>query len=226
MMTQTVRTAPSRSRTANRRIRRKQIISATIESINRVGFAETTLATVAKLAGMSQASLIFHFGSKDALLVETLQFLSDEHQAAWKKAYAATPDSPLARICALIKTDFSPHLCNRKKIAVWQAFWGEAKTRPTYLHICDSRDNERFEVMVRECGRLIAEDPADRRNPEDIASTIDGLSDGLWQRILINYKEFDRKDALRTMLVQLQAHFPNVPGLEAAWESAALGDKG
>ena len=70
------------SRAATKLLRRQQLIDSTIESIAKRGFAETTLANVADGAGLSRGIVNFHFKSKDALLVETLQYLTEDYRGA------------------------------------------------------------------------------------------------------------------------------------------------
>lgn len=208
-------------RKAPRAIRQRQIVEATIDAINKVGFAETTLAHVARLAGVSQASLVFHFKTKDALLVETLRHLAEEYRATWHRALDAAPaGDPLARICALVAADFEPALTTRRKVAVWHAFWGEAKSRPTYMRICGERDEERAAVMERECAALLAELGRDPAEAPDVAAAIDGLCDGLWQRLLMEHRTFGRADGLRIMFFQLRTQFP-----ERAAEIAAQAER-
>ena len=198
----------SEKRARSRALRRRQLIAATIDSINRVGFAETTLASVARIAGVSQASVVFHFKTKDALLVATLRDLSEEYQAAWTAALAAAPAEPIGRICALAAADFEPDLVTRKKIAVWQAFWAEAKSRPTYMRICGEREAERSAVMTAACAQALRDLGRGGESAEDLAAAIDSLSDGLWQRLLADYRSFTRRDALRVVFSQLKANFP------------------
>lgn len=205
-----------RARKAPRAVRRRQIIDATVDAISRVGFAETTLAEVARLCGMSQASLIFHFRTKDALLVETLRHLSDEYREAWCAALEAAPPDPLSRICALVAADFLPHLVQRKKVVAWHGLWAEAKSRPTYKRICGERDEERAEVMVEACAALLASlerpEGASKAQAADVASIIDSLCDGLWQRLLMEHRSFTRADGLRIMFLQLRMLFPERAG--------------
>ncbi len=198
----------SEKRVRSRARRRGQLIAATIDSINRIGFAETTLASVARIAGVSQASVLFHFKTKDALLVATLRHLAEEYQAAWKTALAKAPADSIERICTLAAADFEPALVERKKIAVWQALWAEAKSRPTYMRICGERDAERSAVMVAACADALRAVGRGGESAEDCAAAIDSLSDGLWQRLLADYRSFTRRDALRIVFSQLKANFP------------------
>jgi len=62
------------SRAAAKQRSRELLITATLDSIAKRGFAETTLARVAKGAGMSRGIVNFHFASKDELFIEALRF--------------------------------------------------------------------------------------------------------------------------------------------------------
>ena len=73
--------SPRRTRAARRTAppeqRRRQLIEASIRSIADYGLAGTTIATVAREAGLSQGIINLHFKTKERLLIETLRFLSD-----------------------------------------------------------------------------------------------------------------------------------------------------
>ena len=44
------------------------------------------------------------------------------------------------RLWAVVAADFDRRVCTRRKIAAWCAFWGEAKSRPTYQALCGARE--------------------------------------------------------------------------------------
>lgn len=202
-----LKTALNRERT--RGVRRQQIIDAALDSIAENGLADTTLATVAKKAALSQASLVFHFKSKDAMLTEALRCLNDEYDDNWKVALANASDHPVERVCTLVEAYFHRSVCSRKRIGVWFAFWGQAKAQPTYLEICGAGDQERCDAMTQECSRLLELTGQGTDDAADVAFMIDGLCDGLMQSLLINYKEFGRKDAMRVAFGQLIRLFPD-----------------
>ena len=119
-------------RSAPREKRRHQLINATIDAIAERGFSDTTLETVSKGAGLSHGTINFHFKSKDLLFIETLKFLAQEHYEHWRASLSEAGPTPREQLIALIETDFAPAICNPRKLAVWFAFWGEAKARPAY----------------------------------------------------------------------------------------------
>src|SRR3989338_7129431 len=91
--------------------RREQLIEATIEVMAEQGFARITLADVARKAGLAHGLVNFHFQTKDALLAETLSYLSQEYRANWRAALDQATPTPAARLNALIRAAFVPAIC-------------------------------------------------------------------------------------------------------------------
>lgn len=197
-----------KSRAATREFRKQQLIDSTIDSIAKRGFSETTLADVADGAGLSRGIVNFHFQSKEQLLVETLQMLADEYREVWQKAVAKAGEGTVKRLLAMIASDFEPAVCNRKKIAVWYAFWGEAKSRPTYMKLCADRDTVYSDFMLEVCRRMIEEGGYENLDAAMVAQGIAALTDGLWLDYLIDPKGFDRDRARATAFLFVSAIFP------------------
>jgi AcrR family transcriptional regulator len=83
-----------KGRKASKETRRLQLIEATIDSLARRGYADTTLADVADGAGLSRGIVNFHFESKEKLLVATLQFMADEYANHWYSALEKAGERP------------------------------------------------------------------------------------------------------------------------------------
>jgi TetR/AcrR family transcriptional repressor of bet genes len=123
LTTKAARRAAPRRRTAPPAERRKQLIDATIRSVANRGLSSTTIATVAREAGLSQGIINLHFQTKERLLTETLRFLADEYRNACSEAAARTEGSPESGLKAMVELDFQRGICERNKLAVWFAFW-------------------------------------------------------------------------------------------------------
>lgn len=200
--------AAIRRRTASKEQRREQLIKSTIDSIAKRGFAETTLANVAEGACLSRGIVNFHFRSKEALLVETLRYLAGEYRTAWTEALERAGSSAAERLKALIELDFDPRVCNRKKIAVWCAFWGEAKSRPTYLKLCEDLDQEYFDVVHALASQVADQGGYQAVDAGLVATGFIALVDGLWLNLLLQPRQFNHNNARRTCLNYLAALFP------------------
>lgn len=108
-----------KGRKASRETRQLQLIEATIDSLAKRGYSETTMANVADGAGLSRGIVNFHFESKDKLLVATLHHMADEYAAHWRGALEKAGTDPARRLRALVLADFDRSICNRRKLAAW-----------------------------------------------------------------------------------------------------------
>lgn len=183
-----------RKRTASKEQRQEQLILATIRSVASRGLSDTTMATVSSEAGLSQGIINLHFQSKERLLVETLRHIADEYRQAWKKALAGAGDSPARQLAALVLVDFRLPVCDRNKLAVWFAFWGESKSRPTYRQICAERDRAYRKEMVQVCEALIEQGAYDEVNADSVAAGLSAMTAGLWLDMLTNPRSMSRQD--------------------------------
>ena len=198
-----------KGRTASKAFRRQQLIDSTIESIAKRGFAETTMADVADGAGLSRGIVNFHFKSKTMLLEETLRFLAEEYRATWQRALAQAGPAPIDRLRALVEVDFDPTVFSRKKVAVWYAFWGESKARPTYRTLCEAYDQEHLDTLIAVCREVVDHGDHHQVDAELLAIGIQAMSDGLWQGLLLSPGFFDRERCKETCYAYLAATFPN-----------------
>lgn len=198
----------TKRRTAPKQERQLQLIKATIRSVAKRGLSNTTMATVAKEAKLSQGIINLHFQKKDKLLVETLRYLADEYEQAWEAAIAEAGASAAERLAALVAVDFDKAVCERNKIAVWFAFWGETRSRPTYRRICAERDRRYMEMLVALCTTVAHEGGYEEADGATIASGLSAMSEGLWLDLLISPESMDRAEAKRICFAYLSSAFP------------------
>lgn len=197
-----------RRRTAPPEERRGQLIQATIRCVADRGLADTTIATVAQEAGLSQGIVNLHFRGKEGLLTETLRYLADEYRNACHEAAAAAEISPVDGLLAMVELDFRRTICARDKLAVWFAFWGERRFRPTYRRICAARDRS-YDDMVRVmCAKLCEGGNYPDVDPALVADGLSALSDGLWLDLLVRPESMSRERARRISFAYLADAFP------------------
>jgi len=198
----------SNRRALSKERRRAQLIDATIKCISKKGLGSLTLADVATEAGLSQGIVNLHFDSKDNLLNETLRFLAEDYDAQFMQTFEANSPAAATTLLALMEMDLKPAVCERKKLAVWFAFWGEVKSMPTYQKICATYNNKYIDIMTNLCERIIGEGGYDEVDARTITDGLSSLTDGLWLSCLINPKSFDRNQALNAIYSYLRAVFP------------------
>lgn len=194
-------------RKTSREARRQQIINATIATLAKRGIAQATLSEVATAAGISHGLVIFHFQSKDNLLAETLNFLSEEYRSNWQRAIdAATPD-PASKIEALIRADYEPAICDQQKLIAWCAFWGEAQSRPFYFEHNGANDAAYVSLLEQLCGDLIAEGGY-QLEAARTARVLRVASEGTWLDLMSMRPTYSRDEAMRTVFQAAAAMFP------------------
>jgi TetR/AcrR family transcriptional repressor of bet genes len=195
-------------RKASRERRRQQLIEATIKTIAKRGYSQTTLTDVAATAGVSHGLVNFHFHTKEKLLAETLLSMAEEYQSNWAVALAEAAPDPASQLNALITADFNDAICTPDKLAAWCAFWGEAQSRPIYLEQCGANDRDYNAMKEEVCRRLVAEggyaiDAA--RAARVLRVTIEGV----WLDLLAAVEPYSKDEAMKTVYFCAAAFFPD-----------------
>lgn len=196
-----------RSRKASKEVRRQQLIEATIDSLAKRGYSDTTMADVADGAKLSRGIVNFHFESKEKLLIATLQHMYDEYSAHWRAALDKAGEDPASRLRALVVADFDRVVCNRRKLAAWCAFWGEAKSRPTYQVLSGARDKAYQGTIVELCA-LLRDEAGYDYDAEAIALALSAMLEGLWLRLMMGTEDVSRETALAGANAFLATTFP------------------
>jgi TetR/AcrR family transcriptional repressor of bet genes len=196
-------------RALSKQRRRQQLIDATIKCISKKGLGSLTLADVAIEAGLSQGIVNLHFDSKDNLLKETLRFLAEDYDAQFMQTLELSSCEAAETLFELMQMDLKPAVCDRKKLAVWFAFWGEVKTVPTYQKICAAYNDKYNEIVRKLCERIVEEGNYDDVDAQTVTDALSSLTDGFWLSCLINPKSFDRTAARRSVSSYLGAVFPD-----------------
>jgi len=101
-----------------------QLVEVTIDSLAEVGYVGTTLAEIARRAGVSPGLVAHYFGDKDALLAAAFRTLA-RSLAARMRARLALAHTPRARVQAVIDTNLAPEEFDRRSGTAWLAFWGQ-----------------------------------------------------------------------------------------------------
>ncbi|WP_245464243.1 transcriptional regulator BetI [Mesorhizobium sp. M8A.F.Ca.ET.021.01.1.1] len=196
-----------RGRKASKEVRQLQLIEATIDSLAKRGYSETTMADVADGAGLSRGIVNFHFESKEKLLVATLQHMYDEYSAHWRNALQKAGDDPADQLQALVAADFDRSICNKRKLAAWCAFWGEAKSRPTYQALSSARDVVYQDIFIELCATL-KQSGGYAYEAQVMALALSAMLEGLWLRLMMGTENTTRETSLQAANEFLSAAFP------------------
>ncbi len=196
-------------RSMPKQARRKQLIEATIKCIAEKGLSGTTMADVTQQAGLSMGIVNLHFETKEKLLIETLRFISTEYTSGLTKIFNNEKLSTEEKITSHVSFDFSRKITDRNKLAVWFAFWGETKSRPTYLSICADYINEIATNLTKLFAELKDEGNYTSIDPELVCVCYTALSDGLWLDLLVTPRGLKPDQAQTVAMHYLGTQFYN-----------------
>jgi TetR/AcrR family transcriptional repressor of bet genes len=110
-------------------------------------------------------------------------------------------------LAALVAVDFRRPVCDRNKLAVWFAFWGESKARPTYRKICALRDAAYRAELCQLCQALIEEGAYQDLDAETVTSGLSAMTSGLWLDLLTNPRAITNERARQICMSFLATAF-------------------
>lgn len=187
---------------------RAAILEATIAVIARHSLSGTTVQLVAEAAKVAPGTVILHFQKKDALLLSALEQIAAEFEAARRAAIENAAGDPVKSLEAIVEVSLDPKVSDPAKVAVWYAFWGEARARKLYLERIGGYDTAGQEAIERCFAEIVKRGGYDRLNAPALALGFSGLLEWQWQEILVSGRGFDRAAARRSARAYLASIFP------------------
>lgn len=104
--------------------RRRQIVETAIQTIATHGFSQTSLAEIAKQAGISKGVISYHFDGKDELVEEILRSLLRK-PAEFIKERVGRCGTARERLSAYIDANFEYMKSNRADYVALVDLWGQ-----------------------------------------------------------------------------------------------------
>lgn len=163
-------------------IRRPQLIEATMQAIDSVGFSRANVQLISSYAGVTPAIINHYFGGKDGLIEATMRQVLRSLGASVRQQLAAChPDDVLGRIQAIVCGNFDQEQISPKAVKTWLAFWALAMHEPQ-LHRLQRVNEQRLLSHLRlELKRVFEPERA-----SFMAQAIAALIDGIWLRGALN----------------------------------------
>ncbi len=184
-----------------RDIRHDEFIAATIRGVHAHGFAQVTMADIAKEAGSSAASIAYYFGSKEKLMEATMRHLLTLLKQAMLERYA-NAKTPQDRLIAVIDANFDNQLFTPAQCSLWVQFWSNAPYAPNLSRL-HAINRARVQSHVQaEVKHLF---PPEKRAA--VTTTLQAYMDGVWVEAAQSHEcdpEKARKDAAHLVALLLQ----------------------
>lgn len=163
-------------------IRRKQLVEAAIAVIHEQGFAQATVARIARRAGVSSGIVHHYFEDKDELLFATMRAMLVQlrREATLRLARAGSASE---RIGGLIDASFAESQFDERVFSAWLALYGNARQSEKLQRILAIYHGRLRSNLVHDLRKMTSREDAHR-----IAEGIAAIIDGLWLRYALTGK--------------------------------------
>jgi AcrR family transcriptional regulator len=177
---------------------RRRIFEAGMQLIAEYGLQNTRMRDIAQRAGMSAANVLYHFKSKDDLLVQALRW-SETSAAERRREELATLETATERLVRFVELN-APTGRADPELAIWLELWIRAPHDETATEV------------ERELDSLWEDDLADivalgiRRgefagvDPDEFSRRFCSLLDGLAVRVVIGRPTYTREHMIDLVL--------------------------
>jgi TetR/AcrR family transcriptional repressor of bet genes len=160
----------------------------------------------------------FYFKSKDHLFEETLQYLSDEYDLVWQAAVRDFDGAAPRRLVGMIYAFFDKQVFSHERLAVWFAFWADAKLRDRFRQDIVKTEQRYSRAIHQTVREIAAAAKLDKAHGELIATSLISMIDGFWLQFMINPQAVTRSRAISNCLNFLRL---TLPDLSSVWDSEA-----
>ena len=174
--------------------RRVQLIEVTIDSLAEVGYVGTTLAEIARRAGVSPGLVSHYFGEKDGLLEAAFRTLA-RTLAVRVRARLAQARTPRARVQAVIDTNLAPEEFDQRTGTAWLAFWGQVLHVRGLKRVQTAYQRRMLSNLRSDLRRMIPGEEA-----RSLAAMIAAMIDGVWLRAALSEWQEADSEAARALL--------------------------
>lgn len=179
-------------------IRRRQLIDATLSTINDVGINDATIAQIARRAGVSTGIISHYFRDKNGLLEAAMRDITRQlSEAVAARLRPLANASAEARLCAIVEGNFDETQMHSAATKAWLDFWSSSMHQQPLNRLERVSSGRLLSALTVEFKRELP-----RAQAQLAAKGLAALIDGLWLRAALSDKPFDH-DAVRT----LTSHF-------------------
>lgn len=168
---------------SNRRLERprEQVLATTLEMVAEEGLAKVTMAALAARLGTSGGHLLYYFGTRNGLLLETLRWSENEYAAQRAPILEKVEKDGSGGVDALLSfTDVYLALDERDpRWLLWLELWARAPYDTELAAAQRAMDDEWHADLVRLFAAALPEVPDREAVSERLRAMWDGFSIGI-----------------------------------------------
>lgn len=178
--------------------RRVEVLGETLRQIREHGMSTMRIADVAAAMNVSPALIIYHFETKENLLVEALMHAAERDLLKLRRVMREA-DSPGDRVMAAL--DWYAPTGQARGWQIWVDGWSAAMRDKTFAKVLADLQDQWTEEIARAIDEGVSEGVFRVDSSHDAATRITSLLDGLAVRMVVHKDKFKR-DVLRGWLIR------------------------
>lgn len=186
---------------ASEEARRKQILRAAYDVASRKGLAGLTVRHVAAKADLSTGLVLFHFKSKEHLVIALLDYVLETTTVLHLTDDIASIPSPLDRLLALLVREMNRLSAEPRRIRLFFDFWAKGFAHPL-IRMRMQAELDRYREAFRPIAAEVLAAEPDRFShvtAEGLAAVAVGFIKGCAVQSMIDPKNFDFDEYLSAM---------------------------
>ena len=156
-------------------VRREEILSTTVELLDKLGLAATRVADVAEALDVSPALVFYHFGTKDELVAEAFSHAVERDLHRLEKAAAG--DDPVARLRRVLRL-YGP-TGRATGWRIWIDAWAVALRDPHIRKVLKRLDHQWQDILRGVVDDGVASGVFTCADPAATVARLSALVDGL-----------------------------------------------
>lgn len=177
--------------------RKQLLIEATIRCLKKFGFQGTSVRKICAEANVSVGLINHHYSSKDELIAQTYQQLSDAILQGLADVCKPDELSPKEQLSAFIRQSFTQDFLDPQLIDVWITFWGATRNVSTIQAVHDKAYLAYRHLLFHALTGLAQEKNWQGFNANLAAISLSALLDGLWLESGLNPNNFTPEQAIQ-----------------------------
>ena len=196
-----------------RRIRgeesRKLILKSAVDNIATRGLGSLTLDRVAEKLGVSRGLVVFHFKSKNNLIMEVLEYLGKKYSGGWNAVVEEEGLSDIEKLLRLIDYDIRFACDNPKYVSAWHAFWGESRGKEMFHDLVLPRDEGYADDMERLIENICAQEGYHEVDVPTATRGLVSMMFGTWVLLHLSPGPNDYEKNMQALRLYLGRIFPD-----------------
>ncbi|MCL1078053.1 transcriptional regulator BetI [Parashewanella spongiae] len=157
--------------------RKKELINATLKSVECFGLHNTTINTISANAGLSSGIISHYFGGKQGLIEATLRYLIDGLKQALLSQTRDRNLSPEQRLLLIVEANFTDLQQSNAATKTWLSFWAQAMHDDALARLQRVNNQRLYSNLLFSFSQVL-----ERTSAIQAAKQTAAMIDGFWLR--------------------------------------------